>query len=110
LKDAPFNLPWGTEIFVKVTATNMKGNSRESKPGRGAIITTTPDAPVNLDENFSQRTKTTLGLIWDQGVENGGDVILDYRISSAIVGDQYEILASGVVNQFYTATDLIPGT
>lgn len=110
LKTDPFNLPWGTDIYVKVIATNSKGNSRESKPGHGAVITTTPDAPLNLNENFALRTSSSLGLIWDQGVDNGGDVILDYRLWSALQGETYTILASGIVNQFYTVSGLSAGT
>ena len=80
LKAAPFNVPWGTDITVKIIATNTKGDSDESNPGHGAIITTIPDSPVSLAENIVFRTSTTLGLTWLDGVDNGGDVIYDYKI------------------------------
>jgi len=68
---------------VKVVATNLYGDSTESSEGNGAVITTSPDAPVNLAENTSQRTKSTLGLTWSAGSSNGGASIIDYRISMA---------------------------
>lgn len=74
---------WGTDIYVKVIAHNSKGSSLESKPGHGTKITTSPDAPINLTENRLIRTSSSIGLIWDQGADNGGDVILDYKISYA---------------------------
>ena len=46
----PFNLPWGSMVWAKVVATNIKGDSVESEPGTGATIITNPDPPVNLVE------------------------------------------------------------
>ena len=50
---SPFNLAWGTNVQVKILAANSKGNSSESNPGNGAIITTSPDAPLNPLENIA---------------------------------------------------------
>jgi hypothetical protein len=36
-----------------VIAKNIYGNSVESDEGNGAIIVTTPDAPINLVEDYS---------------------------------------------------------
>jgi hypothetical protein len=44
-------LPWGSSIFAKVIAVNLYGDSLISLEGNGAIITTNPDAPINLLEN-----------------------------------------------------------
>lgn len=85
-------MSWGTEIYAKIIAYNTKGHSRESKPGHGGLITTNPDEPINVGENFAIRTPDALGLIWDQGADNGGDVILDYRISFAEVDQVYSVL------------------
>jgi hypothetical protein len=52
LKDSPFNLPWGTNVFAKIVATNKYGDSGSSQAGYGAIITTYPDPPVNLAEFY----------------------------------------------------------
>ena len=86
LKAAPFSLPWGASVYAKVIATNVYGNSIESDAGNGAVITTTPDAPINLAEVVAQRTKSTLGLSWSSAAFTGGDVIIDYRISIAEQG------------------------
>jgi len=39
---------------------------------------TNPDPPVSLEEVFTARTATTLGLKWSNGASNGGSVIIDY--------------------------------
>lgn len=64
LRASPFSLSWGSSVYAKVLATNIYGNSQVSSEGNGAIITTTPDAPIDLAENTSLRTKSTLGLTW----------------------------------------------
>jgi hypothetical protein len=66
-----------------VTATNVKGDSDVSDVGTGATIITVPDAPLNLSEDISGRTPTSIGLTW-QAPPNGGSAIIDYRISYAI--------------------------
>jgi hypothetical protein len=50
---APFSLDWGSSVVTKVVATNAYGSSIESAEGNGAVITTTPDAPTDLEENYS---------------------------------------------------------
>jgi hypothetical protein len=37
-----------------------------------------PDAVLNLDEVYSERTPTTIGMDWIDGPENGGTSVLDY--------------------------------
>jgi hypothetical protein len=109
LRAAPFSLPWGTNVFAKVIATNSKGNSTESNFGNGAIITTTPDAPINVLEDITKRTATTLGLTWTQAAFNGGAVIIDYRVSIAETGGSFSIMASNIITSSYTATGLTSG-
>jgi hypothetical protein len=96
-------------VFAKVTATNIYGNSIESDAGNGAVITTTPDAPINLAEVYAQRTKSTLGLSWSPAPFTGGDVIIDYRISIAEQGQTFSVLTSAVTDAFYTVTGLTAG-
>lgn len=84
LNDAPYSLPWGSSVFAKVMATNVYGNSLYSEPGNDGVIVRIPDKPVNLLEDTSHRSKSTLGLTWNDGVENGGLPILDYRINIAV--------------------------
>lgn len=53
LKASPFELPWGSNVHAKVVAWNTYGNYGESEVGNGAIITTNPDPPINLAENYA---------------------------------------------------------
>jgi len=68
-------------------ATNLSGVSVGSNPGNGAVITSTPDAPLNLVENYAYRTKSILSFSWTEGLANGGAVIIDYRINIAVQGE-----------------------
>lgn len=77
----PFNLPWGSMIYVKIIAYNIYGDSAESVIGNGAVILTNPDAPLNLIEVYSERDATSLGLTWLEGLANGGSDVLDYSVS-----------------------------
>ena len=64
LRSPPFSLEWGASVYAKVVATNMYGDSLISDEGNGAIITTTPDRPLNLAEDTTLRTKSTLAITW----------------------------------------------
>lgn len=48
LVSAPFSLPWGSEVYAKISATNAKGKSSTSNAGNGAIIVNYPDPPINI--------------------------------------------------------------
>jgi len=61
-----------------VVAYNIYGNSANSTVGNGAIILTFPDAPLYLEEVYSQRRATSIGLAWTEGLANGGAPVLDY--------------------------------
>lgn len=62
--EAPFNLPWGSSIYAKITAINVRGNSETSVEGGGAIILTNPDAPLNLSNNPLVTVGNQIGLTW----------------------------------------------
>jgi hypothetical protein len=109
LRAAPYSLPWGTDVHAKVVATNLYGDSGESAVGNGAVITTTPDLPINLIEYYPDRSATTVGMTWDQAPFNGGAVIIDYRVNIAVAGGSFSILASGLLLPEYTAINLTPG-
>lgn len=49
----PYSLPWGSSVYAKVIAINIYGDSTESLAGNGAVIVTTPDAPINVAEDYS---------------------------------------------------------
>ena len=109
LKAEPYSLDWGVGVYVKVLAFNLYGNSDLSLEGNGAIITTTPDAPINLAEDYSQRTKDTLAITWEQAAFNGGAVIEDYRVSMAEADGAFAIIASGLTDSTHTITGLTAG-
>lgn len=46
----------------------------------GAFLYRRPDKPLNVMENLSERTISTLGFSWTPGAENGGLPVEDYRI------------------------------
>ena len=79
----PYNLEWGSSIFAKVYATNVKGDSVESIEGNGAIIIRVPDVPVNLANVPSITSGSTVGLTWEDGANNGGSEVIDYMIAIA---------------------------
>lgn len=78
---APFSHPWGTNIYAKVTAYNLYGDSITSESGYEAIILRLPDTPVDLAETVSARTENSITFTWSPGAEDGGTPVLDYRIS-----------------------------
>ena len=91
-------------------AINIYGLSEESAVGNGAVIITSPDAPVSFAEDYSLRTATNLGFSWSEGATNGGSTVLDYQISyDEATGTDFVVLASGLISTDYTATDLVSG-
>jgi hypothetical protein len=94
----PFNFAWGSSIYAKVLATNIKGDSVESLSGNGAVILRVPDAPVSLFNIPSITLGTTIGIEWQDGVDNGGTDIIDYQVSFALSSDTYVVLETGVTS------------
>jgi hypothetical protein len=92
-----------------VAAINIYGISLNSNYGNGAVITTNPDPPTDLTEDYTQRSKSSLGLTWTQAPFNGGAIIIDYQISIAQQGESFIILASGVTTTSFSAIGLIAG-
>jgi hypothetical protein len=86
LRISPYSLEWGSSVFAEVIAINAYGDSLTSAAGNGAVITTTPDSPISLTEDYSARTKSTLGFTWSDAAFTGGVDIIDYRISIAEQG------------------------
>ena len=108
-RSAPFDLPWGSHINVKIVAYNAYGDSAESVVANGAIILTIPDAPTNLIEVYSERTATSLGLSWLEGPANGGASVIDYQVSYDQASDSYVVFESGIVDTAFTVTGLTSG-
>lgn len=78
---SPYSLPYGSNVFAKVIAYNIYGDSLTSEPGSEAIILTVPDAPVTLTEITSDRTENTITFSWTAGAQDGGAPVLDYRVN-----------------------------
>jgi hypothetical protein len=53
LKEVPYEIPWGSEVYAQIIAMNAYGNSEASEPGNGAIIIDYPDIPLNLAEDYT---------------------------------------------------------
>lgn len=58
---------------------------------------------------MESRTATSITFNWVDGASNGGDTIIDYRVSYAQESSIYTVLAVGVTTQSYTATGLTAG-
>jgi cellulase/cellobiase CelA1 len=110
LRAAPFNLDWGVSVFAKLIARNVYGDSALSSAGNGAILTTRPDPPTNLSEDYLLRTATTLGLKWTAPVFTGGAVINFYRVSMAVQGQAFSVIANNAFGTSITAFGLTAGT
>ena len=82
---APYNVDGGDSIYAKVSAINYYGESVQSEEGNGAYYTRVPDKPI-VTENISVRTKSTNGITWTDGENDGGVSIQDYRVSIAESG------------------------
>lgn len=95
----PFDLQWGDHIWAKVVATNDYGDSIESAPGDGAVLMTNPDAPINLAEDVSARTEDSITITWDEGVANGGRIVIDYRVSYAEADSDTWLIAADEVTK-----------
>jgi predicted phage tail protein len=63
-----------------------------------------------LAEEISQRTSSTDGLTWSNGINNGGVPIIDYRINMREQGGSYSVIATGITSQSYTVIGLVLGT
>ena len=83
LMEDPFNLQLGDSIYAKVLAYNAIGDSPLSTAGNGATVfqVIVPDAPVNLQRVNAETTTSQIGISWEDGPNNGGEAILDYRVS-----------------------------
>lgn len=73
------------------------------------MILTNPDAPLNVENVPSITTSSQIGIEWVEGEANGGQPVLDYKISYAIVSDSTYTTISPITDLFYTITGLNAG-
>lgn len=107
--EAPISQPWGSGIYAKISAINIRGTSEASDEGNGAIILTNPDPPIQVEDDTSVTSGSQIGLKWLEGAANGGAPVLDYKISYTTGIDPYVTLDSGITTLIYTAINLIEG-
>lgn len=107
---APFNIEWGSSIYAKVYATNVKGDSVLSLAGNGAEILRVPDVPTDLVDIPSITSAVQIGFSWQDGSNNGGTPVIDYLVAYAESAGVYSTLEVGVTDMQYTATGLTAGT
>jgi len=48
-------------------------------------------------------------MTWEDGLEDGGDVIIDYRIWYTVEPAEYQVLVTGLTSKDYIATALQTG-
>jgi hypothetical protein len=107
---SPFNLPWGSSIFTKLTATNIQGTTPESPVGNGAIILTFPDTPTSFSNVPTITNGYQIGLTWNKGVNEGGTPVIDYRVWYDQANGNYIVLQANIVATSLTVTTLTMGT
>ena len=74
LMASPFNLKKGASISASVVAFNQVGDSGTSDVGNGAqvIVSTVPDAPINLARSATVTyDKTKIAIVWSDGAHDG---------------------------------------
>jgi len=49
----PYNITWGSNIYVRISAINAYGESGFSVISSGTVLITKPDAPINIVEDIS---------------------------------------------------------
>ena len=74
-----------------------------SEAGNNAVILLVPDAPQNLQNVPSITDADQVGLVWAEG-DNGGAVVVDWRIWFALENDEYQVLNDAVKQTSYTTT------
>jgi hypothetical protein len=97
----PFLLKQADSIDFIVRATNAYGDSEYSQLGGGALIQLVPDAPVNLQDLPAVTTATVIGFEWQNGSNDGGAAVLDYRLYFDQSTDTWSVLAEGVLSKQY---------
>jgi hypothetical protein len=82
----PFDLPWGTIVNAKVSATNIKGMSEYSPAGTGGTIMTTPDVPADFQKDFQNSNSQQITIIWELGPTYYDLTARSYTLTSIVTG------------------------
>jgi hypothetical protein len=106
----PYHYSWGESIYARVVAINIKGESTVSSDGNGAVILTNPDSPLNLRDVAIVTAKWQVGLEWDDGAENGGSALIDYKVTYGEQDGSYNLEVPGITEKSFTVEGLTTGT
>jgi hypothetical protein len=98
LTAAPFNLVQDDSVYVKVISTNIYGSSELSHEGNGAQIWLRPDPPINFVNRPEITDNSQIGIMWQDGANDGSTPVLDYRIWYALEDEVYQVLEAGVMD------------
>jgi len=69
-----------------------------------------PDKPINLQNVPSITMDDRIGLLWEDGANNGGTTVLDYEIWYDQSTSNYVVLTTQLALQEFTATGLFSGS
>lgn len=76
-----------------------------------SLFTTRPSEPVNLRENISRRTNSSIELVWDSPVNTGGSPTLNYTVVLFdSLREQVTVLRDHVQTNSAVITDLVIGS
>lgn len=112
LLGSPFMLSVGSSVYAKVAAINVIGPSDYSSLGNGAVISMSykPDPPMNLQRDEVNTSKTQVAFTWSDGASNGGQPILDYRISSDQGSGNWVVIQTGITSKSLIVPDATSGS
>lgn len=70
---------------------------------------TVPDAPINIQNDIEFTNADRIGIKWDDGAFNGGNPVLDYRITYEQGDGIYSVLQAGLEEQSYILSGVVTG-
>lgn len=110
LAQSPHDIPWGSNLYIKVVAENSAGQGPESDLSAPVYYERIPDAPV-IEQDLTQSTANQITVKWYAPVETGGNPLLDYSLFwDAGLGGAFSTIQSGLTVTEYTMTGLTTGT
>ena len=93
-----------------MTARNSLGSGLQSLPV-SILAAKIPDAPINLANVEAFTTAYQIGLIWTEGVYNGGSQVIDYKVFyKEAYSSTYLLFASDLTDATITIPSLTPAT
>jgi hypothetical protein len=107
---APYNLEYGDNIYAKLLATNIFGDSPVSNSGGGATVVVVPDAPIDLIKDTTVSSKSIIKFSWTEAAFNGGMPVIDFQIIFDQAEGLYITLDTTTATEYTTAFEVSPGS